>query len=93
MPRPKVRHVESLLQTSLDSIALMFVDSTGDKNDIEETCTNPIEGDGQSVLKSISNPFEGLRKSHVSSLFYFKYYYNARCLVCYFSLYLFGPDS
>lgn len=77
MPRPKVRvryvSVGSLFQRCLYSIARMFLDSTGDKNDVEETCTiNPNEGECQSVLKCISNPFEELRKSHVISCFFHK---------------------
>lgn len=91
MPRPKVRHAKSLLQTSLDVIAHMFVKiSAKEKNDVQETCTNPIEGDGQSVLKCIPNPFEKLRKSHVSSCFLSNI---IQMLICYFSLCLFGPDS
>ncbi len=84
MPRPKVRHAKSLLQTSLDLIARMIVDNTDDKNldknDVEETCTNPIEGESQSVLKCISNPFEILCKSHISSGIFSKFYCNVHLL-------------
>ncbi len=67
---PKVRHPKSLLQTSLDVIAHMFVDwistsESGDENDMEETSTNPIEGEGKAVSKCFSNPFQKLRKTRV----------------------------